>query len=59
MEIRYCNCGKILSTWDIQEGLPCKRCRQKNKIKLAPIGKMVRKPNPAKNIWGEREANHE
>jgi hypothetical protein len=51
--IRYCACGEILATNDIREGLPCKKCQKKKGIKVEPLGKIVRKPNPAKNLWQE------
>jgi hypothetical protein len=55
MIIRFCSCGEILTTNDIQEGLPCKKCRKKRGLKVESLGKIIRKPNPAKNIWAEKQ----
>ena len=55
MIIRYCSCGEVLATNDVKEGVPCKKCRKKKHMKLEPLGKIIRKPNPAKNLWIESQ----
>ena len=54
--LRFCKCGAVLTTRDIQEGVPCKRCRDKKKMVLKPLFKQARKPNPAPDIWSEKHA---
>ncbi len=53
--IRFCSCGAILSTADVREGRPCKRCRERKKLNIPPLGRVVRKPNPSRNIWAEKQ----
>jgi len=53
--IKHCFCGRLLTTADIAEGRPCKACRERKKLDIPALEKKVRKPNPARNIWAERE----
>ena len=49
--IRYCACGEILSTEDVKEGRPCKKCRKKKGLKIPLLHKVVKTSNPAPNLW--------
>ena len=55
MLIRYCACGRLLTSMDIQEGRPCRVCVKNKKLKISPLFKMVRKPNPAPNLYIQKE----
>ena len=52
--VRFCSCNGLLSSEDIREGRPvCKKCRNNKKIKIPPLGKVVRKPNPAPDLYNQ------
>ena len=58
MIIRFCNCGNILSSKEIMEGIPCKPCRKRKGLKIPPLFKNEKKSNPAPNIWLDRQSQN-
>ena len=54
--VRFCACGAVRSTQDVREGRPCAACRQKKHLKIPPLEKIIRKANPAPDLWAAQQA---
>lgn len=53
--ISFCECGRLRTTEDIREGRPCKVCRDKKHLEIPLLNKIIRKPNPAPNVWLQKQ----